>query len=242
MKQIELTLYEIFGYLVPGAVFAGGIGLLFWAIFFPQSSIEFDLKTPEVWISFLVAAYLAGHVVQALGNQLLRAFTQTEKLIAAKKTSFPAKLVEQCRHKIKEWTNADATDFPGQWVYRVCDEAVVRSGKVGDRDLFIYREGFYRGTSMGMIWMCLGMTAMIVRLWFFEADGKAIKIGSVELTLWRLVFLAAISLGAARLLWLRYWRFAEYRVTQALVSSLLLEIKSEKEKGTGQDGGSKLTP
>jgi hypothetical protein len=238
MKQIELTLYEIFGYLIPGAVFTGGMGLLFWALFFPQSSVEFDLKSPEVWISLLVVAYLAGHVVQALGNQLLRLFTPTEKLIAAKGSSFPANLMDQCRLKIQEWTKADATEFPGQWVYKVCDEAVVRSGRLGDRDLFIYREGFYRGTSMGMLWLCVGMVAMVIRLWCFSADG-VVKIGSMEFTPSRLVFLAVVEAGAARLLWLRYWRFAEYRVTQALISSLLLGIKAEKEKSDGQESASK---
>jgi hypothetical protein len=39
MKDLQFTLYEVFGYLLPGAVIAGGFGVLFWAVFFPVAAV-----------------------------------------------------------------------------------------------------------------------------------------------------------------------------------------------------------
>src|SRR5690349_19063426 len=74
MKEIQLTLYELFGYLLPGAVLTAGLAVLFWALFFPQDAVEFDIKTVEVWATFLVMAYLVGHAGQSVGNWLAQRF------------------------------------------------------------------------------------------------------------------------------------------------------------------------
>jgi hypothetical protein len=133
---------------------------------------------------------------------------------------------------VNEWTNVDAATMRGGWLFRVCDEAVVRSGKLGDRDLFVYREGFYRGTSMGMLWLSIGILALAARL-EYVSKVDSIKVGSMEFTPSRLLFLAVIVAISAFLLWKRFWRFAHYRVTQALIASLLLEISGQPDEPAG---------
>jgi hypothetical protein len=226
MKQVELTLYEIFGYLIPGAVFTAGLSLVFWAIFYPTDRVDIDLKTPEIWGSFLVLSYIAGHVAQGVTNLLVAYYPSVENALFSDGSDFPKTLVEACRAKVKELTGADAASMSGGWIYRVCDSALVKSGKIGDRDLFVYREGFYRGTFLGMISLVVGFLSMIARIW----DSKT-QIGNMDLTIGRLLFFAVIACLSAIMLWRRYWRFAAYRATNALIGALIVELKADKQRG-----------
>ncbi len=244
MKEIQFTLYEVFGYLLPGIVLCAGLGLVFWAIYFPQAVIDFDLKTVEVWVTFLAFGYVAGHVAQALGNKLVKQFGSAEQKIITDPNAFPAELVKACRAKIATILAADTQqglvladridtaeptkDLPPLWLFRFCDDAVLRSGKLGEREVYIYREGFYRGTFIGFVVLTVGMMAFAFRLWFGTESGTA-RIGFVEVTGWRVVYFAAITAFAARFLWTRYWRFAEYRVSQALIGFLTIKEKTEEK-------------
>ena len=244
MKEIQFTLYEVFGYLLPGTVLCTGLGLIFWAIYFPQAVIDFDLKTVEVWVTFLAFSYVAGHVAQALGNKVVRHFESAEERIITNPKAFPSELVKACRAKITKILKADeqpgfvladgadaaepAMDLPPLWLYRFCDDAVLRSGKLGEREVYIYREGFYRGTFIGFVALGIGMVAFAIRLWFGTEDGRA-RIGVVELTGSRVAYFVVLATFAARFLWTRYWRFAEYRVSQAILGFLTLKEKAEEK-------------
>jgi hypothetical protein len=252
MKEIQFTLYEVFGYLLPGIVLCGGLGLAFWAVYFPQAVIDFDLKTVEVWATFLAFGYIAGHVAQALGNKFVKQFKSAEEKIITDANAFPTELVKACRAKITKILKADeqqglvladgadatepAKDLPPQWLYRFCDDAVVRSGKLGEREVYIYREGFYRGTFIGFVVLTVGMIAFALRLWFGTVDGTA-RIGAVELTGLRVIYFVVLTAVAAQFLWTRFWRFAEYRVTQALLGFLTIKEKAEEkpEKKPGEN-------
>lgn len=147
IKDIQLTLYEIIGYLIPGLVNLTGLALFFWGLFLPTTTVTVDLHTGELWIAFLVTAYIAGHMAQALGNLSEKWLKPIELIVMenATKDRFPQSIIEACKKKAKELTGADISDVPARWLYRVCDDAVVRSGRIGEREIFVYREGFYRG-------------------------------------------------------------------------------------------------
>lgn len=238
MKELQFTLYEVFGYLVPGAVFCGGLGLLFWAIYFPQRDVQFDLKTVEVWATFLASAYIGGHVAQSLGNKLVGQFKTSEEKIVTDGRAFPAELVKACREKAERILKAEgapelavsggsepAAELPPQWLYRLCDDAVLRSGRLGEREVYVYREGFYRGTFVGFVVLAGGLVALAIRLWSDPNEGTA-RIGIVELTGWRLVYFSVLAGVSSCLLWNRYWRFSDYRVTQALIGFLTIKDKA----------------
>ena len=70
-KDIQVTLYDFFGYLLPGAVILVAAVLIFWTLFWPNASLPLPSSLPVLATSSLVfAAYLAGHLGQALGNLL----------------------------------------------------------------------------------------------------------------------------------------------------------------------------
>jgi hypothetical protein len=48
VRDIKVTLYDIFGYLLPGAVFFAGIAILFWAIYIPRTSLVLFRLTIEI--------------------------------------------------------------------------------------------------------------------------------------------------------------------------------------------------
>ncbi len=162
VKELQLTLYEVFGYLLPGAVLTGGVSLIFWAAFFPQTAIDFDIKTPEVWGTFLVSSYIAGHVAQGIGNAIVRRFESAED--HAINTVLEPEIVAACKKKAKELTGADVENAKPKWLYRLCDDAVIRSGKIGEREVYVYREGFYRGTFVGAVFIVLGFVLLAIRV------------------------------------------------------------------------------
>ena len=154
MRELQFTLYEVFGYLLPGAVLTGGIAVVFWAAFFPQAVIDFDIKSVEVWGTFLALAYVSGHIAQGIGNAIVRQFVSAED--HAINAVLDKEIVDACKAKAKELTGADTAKITPRWLYRLCDDAVIRSGKIGERDVYIYREGFYRGTLVGTVFLVVG--------------------------------------------------------------------------------------
>ena len=233
MNDLRITLYEIFGYLLPGGVFCASIGLIFWAIYFPQAVVEFDLQTVEVWATCLAFAYIGGHVVQAVGNKVTKQFTSAENRVMTDPAAFPTKLIKACREKADRMLKAechivDKTDLEPLWLYRFCDDAVLRSGKLGEREVYVYREGFCRGAFIGFVLLAMALIAFSVRLWLF-ADNQRARVGTVELTPGRMLFFSVLAAISSHFLWNRFWRFGEYRVTQALLGFLTINDKPEEK-------------
>jgi uncharacterized membrane protein YjjP (DUF1212 family) len=109
------------------------------------------------------------------------------------------------------------------------DEYSVQTGKPGDRDTFIYREGFYRGTSIALFVLS---AAVLVRV--------AIPGSSIQFTkwlfcvsIWQGLLTAFIAAALALLFFQRYRRFAEYRVTRAVLAALIIQKLPNKATTSG---------
>jgi hypothetical protein len=226
IKDLQVTLYDVFGYLLPGIVFVAALATLFWAIFFPQAVLPVDLPTAEVWIAFLVASYVAGHMAQALGNLIVWFRPSTEDLIlgTTSKSRLPEPLVTACRTKAKETFGVDVSNVSANWLYRFCDDAVIRSGKTGERDVYIHREGFYRGIFVGLVTFSLATLALFLRLWI---GNNHLKISTWEIGPGQLLFFLLLWIGWSWLAYRRHRRFGEYRVTHAMLG--FLTVKEDKK-------------
>jgi hypothetical protein len=44
IKELQITLYEIFGYLLPGAVCTAALSVAFLAIYFPKTRLHLTLR------------------------------------------------------------------------------------------------------------------------------------------------------------------------------------------------------
>lgn len=223
--SVRLPLYDIFGYLLPGIVAMLAAILLIWSIYLPAAPLTFLTVPKQVWLVLTVLAYFAGHVVQALGNAISDLFVRPEEHV------FGEHADGNCKELVKEvhtvvHKNLGVNKIEPVWIYRVCDAAIIHSGTTTEREIYVYREGFYRGASVafGLLTIGLLVRSLIGRtslLW----DKAAV---SVPVSLLWILFVA--SACACALMLYRFHRFANYRVKHALVSYLLIHKKPAEPK------------
>jgi hypothetical protein len=216
LTDVKVTLYDIFGYLLPGLVALGALGTLAWSLFWPRHPLHAFVKGGAGWFALIVTGYVIGHLVQAVANWLAEelAGPDPESERRPEKRAF-SKLPQGLRDKIEAGTKVKKN---ARLNYRICDTVLGQSSVTGDREMYQYREGFYRGL---VVALPLAFAAMLVRL---GRDGAAVKSGQTVHTLSSGVLGAlAITLGVAALLaWGRYRRFQEYKINNAFLGYLAL--------------------
>jgi hypothetical protein len=224
LENFAFTLYEIFGYLFSGAMGLLGLMLLYWALFVPKVPLGIATFQPGfgTWTVIVVVSYVLGHASQAAGNIFLRSIER--RALSMHKDAW---MRERSRQSAAELTGVPADHLQPHWIYRILDEYAVQNGKPGDRDMFIYREGFYRGTCISLFFLA---ATLLVRGTF---PGT-----SIQFTRWllpvstvQLLTTAGICAGLALLFLKRYRRFTEYRITRAVLSALVLQKAKPVEPG-----------
>ncbi len=224
LGNFAFTLYELFGYLVPGSLGLLSLTFLYWSLFVPQVPLGVGSFQPGfgTWAAIVVISYIIGHAVQALGNKLLRGVERSAYAMQA-----DAWMRERARTVASEIVDTNVSSLEARWVYRILDEYATQNAKPGDRDMFIYREGFYRGTCIALFFLTL---ALVVRT---AVPGSAIKFSNwlYSIRWWELLATAFISAGLGCLFFQRYRRFTEYRVTRAILSALIVHTESESAIG-----------
>jgi hypothetical protein len=218
--NIRLPLYDIFGYLLPGIVAMLAAMLLIWSIYLPAAALTFLTVPKQVWLILTVIAYFAGHFVQAIGNAI------SDRIVRPEEHIFGEHADANCKELVKEvhavvHKNLGVNKIEALWVYRVCDAAVLHCGTTTEREIYVYREGFYRGASVafGLLTIGLFVRALIGSTTIFWDKAVISVPGSL---LWALF--AASACGCALMMY-RFHRFAHYRVRHALVSYLLIQKK-----------------
>src|SRR5256885_1406877 len=49
MQSVRLTLYDFFGYLLPGAIVVAALALFVWSVFFPTAPIFLTIPSRQLW-------------------------------------------------------------------------------------------------------------------------------------------------------------------------------------------------
>jgi hypothetical protein len=190
--------------------------LLYWALFVPEVPLGIATFEPGIgtWTVIVLLSYILGHAAQAAGNLLLRGVEK--RALAISKDAW---MRERSRQSAADLTGVPAGHLEPRWIYRILDEYAVQTGRPGDRDMFIYREGFYRGTCVSLLFLA---ATLLVRV--------AIPGTSIHFVKWLLPVSAAPLLTTAGvsavlgvLFFQRYQRFTQYRVTRAVLSALVLQ-------------------
>jgi hypothetical protein len=226
MGTFAFTLYEVFGYLLPGSVTLFGLALLYWTLFVPKIPLDIVALQPGVGATtvIVVLAYVIGHAIQSVGNKI---FPHVE----ANALAMP-KIIAAMRDRARETAGALVGIAPEQmeprWTYRILDEYAVQKGQPGDRDMFIYREGFYRGTSTALFFLSV---MLLVRI---ASPETAIRFSkwTYAVSCWPLLLSSLIVAWLGWMLFQRYKRFADYRVTRAVLSALVIHQIAQTEKQT----------
>jgi uncharacterized integral membrane protein len=103
-------------------------------------------------------------------------------------------------------------------LYQLCDEFVAHHGKTGEREVYIYREGFHHESIVAFVVLALTLVVRAVR------PNAALNLGETTypLSVWMLVFLIVTAVIGSWLTFKRYFRFGDYRVTQAVLRFLAI--------------------
>lgn len=218
LGNLAFTLYEVFGYLLPGSVVFVGFVLIYWTLFVPALPLGAASFNPGLgtWSAVALTSYLLGHAAQAVGNMI---FHGAEKsALTPNAGAAPAWMRERAQEEAGEILKVKPTQLEPRWVFRTLDEYALQTGKDGDRDMFVYREGFYRGTALSL---CFLSAALLVRMFSPNASIQFTK-GLFQISRIELLVTGVIVGGIGYLFVRRYQRFAEYRITRAILSALVI--------------------
>jgi hypothetical protein len=231
MKDIQVTLYDVFGYVFPGAAFAAALYLFYWAVF-PTYKLDLTSVTGAGWTVLLVVAYTLGHVVQALTNSMkhLCRRSAVDRALGTTDEALPAEVAKAAKTKARSMIGVpEWVALKPQTVFDICDHYVMQEGQTATRDVLVYREGFYRG--MAAILPLLAC-ALVVRA--FEPGDIVVKFGSAFERQFMQRELAVLAVGiclVAAAFYQRYRRFEHYRINYAVYGALVI---GDKEKGKGK--------
>jgi hypothetical protein len=174
-------------------------------------------------VCLILIAYLAGHLGQGVGNLM-------EKLPAVRRTletnlPISADLTKLVHDAVAVRFGETARSLKPKELSLLCDQALICAGSPGEREIFVYREGFYRGNCVALAF--LGLTLILRLVWspsFLFVVHKSFELHRRELAL-----AAIIAWLGSWLSFNRYLRFACHKNSTSLVRFLALAPTSGKE-------------
>lgn len=219
MKSIEITLYDVFGYFIPGCVALVAIYLIAWRTVLPTHQ-DWSSISSLGWTIVAGVAYVFGHILQALANVLYRlVWKNPEQGILADVSLIPSNVLAIAQEAARRAIHlSENDDVDMKTLYEIMDHYTQQHGKTDSRDIYIYREGFYRGLSAGFLLLAI---ASFVHMTGGQTIAAAFG-GSIALTRPFMGFVAALSVIMALLGISRYQRFTIYRVKNCLFSFLAI--------------------
>lgn len=224
-KELEITLYDIFGYLLPGSIILIAVVVLFWSLFWPSAPLVLIANAPTLAVTGLVfSAYLAGHLGQGIANFLEKLPNVKRKL--ENELPLSAELSQLVRDAVAARFGEHAKSLKPKELALLCDQALICACSPGEREIFVYREGFYRGNCVALA--ILGLT-LLLRL---ARSPTVICLADARIQIYRSE-LALAALVAAFSTWLsfrRYLRFATHKNATCLTRFLALTKEPSKEK------------
>ena len=208
MSSIKFTIYEILGYVAPGIIGLAALLLVTWTAFLPQYPLPikaYSVSKEGVAVG-LFTAYALGHLIQGLCN-----FHPSAETLAHKRKHHTS-LLSGARSGLALRCGFPMNDLDVADVAALAQTALLNTGKMDDFDVFLYREGFYRGS-------CGAYLLLACALLFRAFHGTAmLQFGGASHLLHRspLFFGAALSLVFAFVFYRRYLRFGTYRLRHLL--------------------------
>lgn len=214
-KNLQISLYDFFGYLLPGCIVLLAIAIPFWIIFVPNLALNINNISTELWIIILVMAYFFGHFAQSSANYINKLFPPMEKeVIETDASNRFKKIVKKAKEKSNQIYTFGDDALTAKELYDICDITITQFGRNQEREIYRYREGFYRGLAVSLFALTLSTVAAIIfPIKSITINGAAMNIGQGML-----LFFAIISFVGAILSYLRFRRFRRYHIKLVIVS------------------------
>ena len=225
MKNVEITLYDIFGYLIPGCTAIIGIYLIAWWLFLPLNQ-DWSNVSLIGWIAFVGVAYVIGHFVQALSNVLCRFwFKDKVEQILVDPSLIPSNVLPLAKNAARCVIGlSDNESLEVKTLNEIMDNYIQHYGRNDIRDIYVYREGFYRGLSVALFIFAFGALIHIT------GGQRFIAVFGVNIMISKsfMGFTAILSIIMAFFMFMRYRRFTIHRVRNCLYS-FLITFNTKKE-------------
>jgi hypothetical protein len=228
-KDIQVTLYDIFGYLLPGSVAVAALAVLSWSIFWPSHPLVLTSTIPKVaLVCLLFTMYLTGHLVQGLGN-LVDSLARRWKLLDEMPIS--SKLADVVRSSTVSRFGSEVESMKAGELFGLCDQTLLCHGSLGDREIFMYREGFYRGNFVALTLLSIAFLFRMASRPIF------VSVFGVNAELWRrhVLFAALLSGLGAVLAFRRYIRFAEHSRRACFMRFVALARANFQNQSSGKE-------
>lgn len=226
MKEIQVTLYDVFGFLFPGAGALAGASQVFYRLN-PTLAVDWSAVTAGGWVVFAAVAYFAGHLVQAIANALVKCERPSaEDRVLGEENGESPEIVAVAREKVRGALGlAEDADIAPRTLYAFMDHFLCQNGRTAERDIYVYREGFYRGMAVSACIFALGC--------FVSSTGPDLTVDGFalhcHLSTKSLIVVGLAGVVSAVLSFLRYRRFSGYRVRNALYG--FLSVQMAKKEG-----------
>lgn len=230
IKVVDFTVYELLGYLFPGAVACCG-GLLVAGMF------HADWLTVAYWQAFawgwifapVSGSYVVGHLLQAGGNYLFDADDSEQRSAAFTRVLSGATLGDLQRLLsipmafLPRLAPGDeiAADAARSQLLTFCSAGLEGLNQTRTIDVYQYREGFYRAGSIATSVIALGFVGQCANGWSHSSAG------GLE---WTIVGLSAIVVIGVLFCWNFDWprpqlrRFAAALVVWTALSTFTASI------------------
>ena|ERR1700704_1195200 len=234
IDKIQLTLYEIFGYLLPGAIGTTAVAIFYWGACLPHAIFPVYKVHPDTigWAVLTGISYLFGHLAQGLGTKYLKG---AEKTALENGEIVPSAIVSSAKVRAATIAGVRSEDIDSVSLFRLADEYALQKGALGDREVFVYREGFYKGCTVALALLSI---ALLVRS-FLETTAVGFPTYTYYVSPIQLLTAALVAAVASRLCRQRFKRFGIYRVSRAVFAFLVLskkcQILAELSKGAKND-------
>lgn len=222
VADIQVTLYDIFGYLFPGLVTLGALTIFSWAAFLPASGLTTPRLSGTWWIAVFVTSYVLGHLVQAVANLLVKWIPPFgPSALAALDWSPHGSAIPGALGFGTRPESAREAELWAAQLFEAADIVVAQQGKTDDRTIYQYREGFYRGLTIAF---ALSFAAVVIRAFL---HGDALVGRHTFLTGGELAFAATALFFAMVLSHDRWRRFYALKLHNTFVAFSVLagEIK-----------------
>jgi hypothetical protein len=236
MKLLPVTMYEILGYIFPGTFGSAGVYLIFWT-FLLMPDQDWTASSERWWGVLLVVVYVFGHFLQAIMNQILAMVNAWQPECRAF-NDLTEEMQSVLQKEVREAVGVEAQPVDGKqsegkkpsWdpklFYDIADHYVLQHGKTETRDVYVYREGFYRGMTPGLLLFGLGC------LFRMHGTRASLNVSGTLLVLqpWVLFWTGVIAIATAAWSFERFRRFAGYKINYAFYSFLIGIVASRKAK------------
>ena len=226
--DLRASLYDFFGYLLPGLVAAAGLTLLVQVLSRTPHIVWLNgLPETVLWTSLLLGAYVVGHAVHALGNAI-PSLSKSAETLALGPNGLPSPIVQRGVTALASRLGVDASQLSPDELFALIDETRVHRGSSGDRDVYVYREGFYRGMTIATAVLALGL---VVHAWSPTLCLALEPQAPACVTRASVLACAAVSALCSWAFVRRMKRFGRYRVQRGLYQFVL----DERATGTGME-------